>query len=138
MKFGEETGYPEEMLWVVNWKVDAADESPYDRPVDEVLTVWGNSKAEAALLKMGGVAGSRNLAWKMLAAEITTEIWWEVISTIEEPPSNDDDSTLAGQVFSRLSMASGKHYEEIHGLRNDEDGRVELRKLISTILKVVD
>ena len=137
-RFGEETDYPAEMLWVINWKVDAADESPYDRPVDEVLTVWGNSKAQAALLKMGGVAGSRNLAWKMLAAEITTEIWWEVISTIEEPPPNADDRTLAGQVFARLSMASGRHYEEIHGLRKDEDGRVELRKLISTIIRVID
>ena len=138
VKFGEETGYPDEMLWVVKWKVDAADESPYDRPVDEVLTVWGNSKAEAALLKMGGAAGSRNLAWKMLAAEITTEIWWEVITKIEQPPPDSDDSTLAGQAFSRLSMASGRHYEEIYGLRNEEDGRVELRELISIILKVVD
>ena len=138
VQFGEETGYPEEMLWVVNWNVDASDESAYDRPVDEVLTVWGNSKAGEALLKMGGVAGSHNLAWKMLAAEITTEIWWEVISKIEGPPPNDEDSTLVGQVFSRLSMASGRYYEEIHGLRNDEDGREELRKLISTIIKVVD
>ena len=137
-KFSEETEYPEEMLWVVIWKIDEADESPYDRPVDEVLTVWGNSKAEASLSKMGGVAGSRNLAWRMLAAEITTEIWWQVISTIEEPPSNGDASTLAGQIFSHLSMESGRLYEEIHGLRNDEDGRTELRKLISTIVKVVD
>ena len=138
VEFGEETGYPEEMLWVVKWKVDPGDESAYERPVDEVLTVWGNSKAEAALLKMGGVSGSRNLAWKMLAAEITTEIWWEVIRTIEEPPPDTDDSSLAGQVFSRLSMESGKDYEEIHGLPNDEDGRLELRKLISTMLKVVN
>ena len=137
-KFGEDTDYPEQMLWVVNWKVDASDESAYDRPVNEVLTVWGNSKAEEALLKMGGVAGSHNLAWKMLAAEITTEIWWEVISKIEEPPSTGDDSTLAGQIFSRLSMESGRPYEELHGLRNDEDGRLELRKLISTIVKVVN
>ena len=137
-KFGEKTGYPEEILWVVNWEVDPADESPYDRPVDEVLTVWGNSKANAALQKMGGVAGSSNLAWKMLAAEITTEIWWEVISTIEVLPSSGDSSTLAGQVFSRLSMESGMPYEEVHGLRDAEDGRLELRKLISTILKVVD
>ena len=136
--FAEENDYPEEMLWVVNWKVDLADESPYDRPVDEVLAVWGNSKAEAALLKVGGVAGSRNLAWKMLAAEITTEIWWKVISTIEELPSSGDSSTLAGQVFSRLSMESEMPYEEVHGLRDAEDGRLELRKLISTILKVVD
>ena len=137
-KFGEETDYPEEMLWVINWKVDKEDENRFDRPVDEFLTVWGNSKAEAALLKLGGVAGSHNLAWKMLAAEITTEIWWEVISKIKEPPSADDDRTLAGQVFSRLSMESGRPYEEISGLRNDVDGRLELRKLISTIVKVVD
>ena len=137
-KFGEETDYPEEMLWVVHWKVDAADESPYAHPVDEVLTVWGNSNAQAALLKMEGVAGSRNLAWKMLAAEITTEIWWKVISTIEEPPTNDDNSTLAGQIFTRLAMASGRQYDDIHGFRDDEDGRVELRKLISAIIKVVD
>ena len=137
-KFGEETDYPEEMLWVVNWKVDSTDENPYERPVDEVLTVWGNSKAESALQKMGTVAGSHNLAWKMLTAEITTEIWWEVISTIVEPPSDADELTLAGQVFSRLSMESGKSYDDLHELRNDVNGRVELRKLISTIIKVVD
>ena len=137
-KFGEETDYPMEMLWVVNWKIGESDESPYDRPVDEILTVWGNSKAESALEKMGEVAGSRNLGWKMLVAEITTEIWWKVISTIEEPPLADDDSTLAGQVFSRLSMESGRSYEEIHEFRDDEDGRLELRKLISTILRVVN
>ena len=137
-KFSEETDYPEEMLWVVNWKVDATDEGPYDRPVDEVLTVWGNSKAGSTLGKLSGVTGSRNLAWKMLAAEITTEIWWEVISKIDQPPSDVDEHTLAGQVFSKLSMESGKSYDEIYGFRNDEDGRVELRKLISTIIKVVD
>jgi hypothetical protein len=137
-KFGEETGYPEEMLWAIKWNDDRPDERPYDSPVDEVLTVWGNSKAMATLLKIEGVAGSRNLAWKMLAAEITTEIWWEVINTIEEPPSTSDYSTLAGQVFSRLSMESGSSYEEIHGLRDDEHGRLELRKLISTIVRVVD
>ena len=138
VEFGEETGYPEEMLWAVKWHVGASDESPFDRPVDEVLTVWGNSKAEAALHKMGAVPGSRNLAWKMIAAEIITEIWWEVISNIEEPPPNSDDSTLAGQAFNRLSMASGRDYAEIHGLRDDEDGRVELRKSISSIVKVVE
>ena len=137
-KFGEETEYPEEMLWVINWNVDEADDRPYDRPVDEILTVWGNSKAESALQKIGGVSGSRYLAWKMLVAEITTEIWWKVISTIVEPPPITDDSTLAGQVFSRLSMESGKAYEEIMGFGSDEDGRLELRKLISTILKVVE
>ena len=137
-KFGEETDYPEEMLWVVDWKVDSSDDNPYDRPVDEVLTVWCNSKAESALQKMGTITGSRNLAWKMLAAEITTEIWWEVISTIVEPPSDGDERTLAGQVFSGLSMESGKSYDELHELRNEVNGRVELRKLISTIIKVVD
>ena len=137
-EFGEETEFPEEMLWVVNWEMDPADESRYDRPVDEVLTVWVNSKANAALQKMAGAAGARNLAWKMLASEITTEIWWKVISNIEEPPPNADDSTLAGQIFSRLSVASGKDYEEIYGFRDDGEGRVELQKLISIILKVVD
>jgi len=137
-KFGEGTDYPEEMLWVVDWKVDSTDDNPYDRPVDEILTVWGNSKAESTLQKLGTVVSSRNLAWKMLAAEITTEIWWEVISTIVEPPPDSDEHTLAGQVFSRLSMGSGMSYDDIHSLRNDVNGRVELRKLISTIIKVVD
>ena len=137
-KFGEETDYPEEMLWAINWNVPSEDGNSFNRPVDEVLTVWGNSKAEVALSKIGRVAGAGYLAWKMLAAEITTEIWWTVISTIDEPPSTDDDSTLAWQVFSRLSMESGKTFEEIHELRNDEDGRPELRKLVSTIVKVVD
>ena len=137
-RFGEDNDYPEEMLWVVHWKVDRADESAYDRPVDEILTVWGNTKAREALAKMGTVAGSRNLAWKMLAAEITAEIWWEVISKIKEPPPNDDDRTLAEQVFGHLSVASGKNYEEIHGLRSENEGRVEIRKLVSTVLKVVE
>ena len=86
---------------------------------------------------MGEASGSRNLAWKMLAAEITTDIWWEVIRTIEEPPPGDDETTLAGQIFSRLSREAGWDYEEVHTLRNDQDGRVTLRKLISTIFKVV-
>ena len=126
------------MLWTIKWKDDDPGERAYDRPVDEVLVVWGNSKAMATLSKIGGLAGSRSLAWKMLAAEIITEIWWEVISAIEELPSTSDYGTLAGQAFSRLSMVSGNSYEEIHGLRYDEDGRLELRKLISTIVKVVD
>ena len=137
VKFGEDMGFPEEMLWVVRWKVDEADERPYDRPVDEVLTVWVNSKANVPLLKMDGVSGSRNLAWKMLAAEISTEIWWEVIAKIVEPPKDADAGTLSEQIFSRLSQESGLTYEEIHGLRKEEDGRVEIRKLISTILSVV-
>ena len=137
VNFGDEIGYPEEMLWVVKWKVDAADEAAYQRPVDQVLTVWVNSKADAALQAMGEASGSRNLAWKMLAAEITTDIWWEVIRTIEEPPPGDDETTLAGQIFSRLSREAGWDYEEVHTLRNDQDGRVTLRKLISTIFKVV-
>ena len=135
--FGENTDLPEEMLWVVNWKTDPDDESRFERPVDEVLTVWVNSNASTALQKMAGVAGSRNLAWKMLAAEITAEIWWNVISNIQEPPPAGDDSTLAGQIFSRLSAAGGKDYQEIHGFRDEANGLVELRKLISIIIKVV-
>ena len=136
-KFEEETGFPEEMLWVVKWTIDEQGERAYDRPVDEVLTVWVNSKANAPLLKLDGISGARNLAWKMLAAEIATEIWWEVIANIVEPPKQADASTLAGQVFGRLWQESGRSYDEIHDLRKDEEGRLELRKLISTILKVV-
>ena len=138
VEFGGETGFPEEMLWVVRWKVDEEDENPYDHPVNEILTVWVNSKANAPLLKMDAVSGSRNLAWKMLAADITTEIWWQVIANIQETPSEDERDTLAGQVFGRLAQAGGRSYEEIHDFRRDQDGRVEIRKLISSILKVVN
>ena len=138
VEFGGETDFPEEILWFVKWKVDEADDDPYTRPVDEVLIVQVNSKANLPLLNMNGASGSHNLAWKMLAAEITFEIWWKVIAKIAEPPPNDDDSTLAGQIFSRLSMESGKHYDEIHAFRKDDEGPTELRKLISTILRVVD
>ena len=135
--FGEGDEYPAEMLWTVKWMIDKEDDNPYLRPVDEVLMVWGNSKAETPLLKMAGAPGARNLAWRMLAAEIITEIWWEVLQKIAAPPPANDESTLAGQMFSRLSQQSGRPYEEILELRNDEDGRLELRKLISAIVKVV-
>lgn len=137
-EFGEGTEYPGEMLWAVKWMVDEGDDDPYLRPVDEVLMVWGNSKAEAPLLKMAGMPGARNLAWRMLTAEIVTEIWWEVLQKIAAPPPDNDESTLAGQIFSQLSQQSGRSYEEILDLSKDEEGRFELRKLISSIVKVVD
>ena len=132
----EETDYPNEMLWVIKWK--DPDNHAYDIPVEEILTVWVNKKAEEPLLKIGEVASGRNIGWKMLAAEITTEIWHEVLSKIENEPDRDDNESLAGQVFSKMAHQSGRSYAELLDLAKEEDeGRTELRGFISEIIKVV-
>ena len=97
-----------------------------------------NKKAEEPLLKIAKVTQGRNIGWKMLAAEITTEIWYEVLTNIEGEPGEDDTGSLAEQIFSNLAQVSGRSYAEILDLpKEDEDGRTELRGFISQILKVV-
>ena len=130
-----ETAYPDEMLWVISWEEEDRD---YNLPVNDILTVLVNKKADEALAKSAEVKQGRNIAWKMLASEITTEIWCEALTDIQDIPSEDDYETLAGQIFARISSVSGKSYPEILGLMDDEqDGRAKIRGLVSQLIKVV-
>ena len=132
----EETDYPNEMLWVIKWK--ELDDQSYDLPVEDVLTVWMNKKAEEPLMKIAEISQGRNIGWKMLAAEITTEIWHEVLTKIEDVPNEDEYDSLAGQIFTKLARESGKSYAEILDIaKGDEDARTELRSFVSQIVKVV-
>ena len=133
--FGK-TDYPEEMLWVVVW------EDPEDRdfalPVHETLTVWVNKRADQPLQKIAQVAQGGDLGWKMLAAEITTEIWHRVLNTIDNVPMEDDTDSLGGQVFTRLAAISGNSYPELIDMVKDaDDSRTELRGHVARVLKVV-
>ena len=119
-KFGGDTGYPEEALWVIEW--DEPDDGPqFDRPVDQALKVLANEKAEASLRAMGSAPGGNELAWRMLGAEITTQIWADVLTKTETEPDKEETDTLLGQVFARLSRASGLSYPVIS--RNQGVGR---------------
>lgn len=132
----EDTDYPNEMLWIINWK-DREDRT-FALPVEEVLTVWVNKRADIPLRKIAEVREGRNLGWKMLAAEITGEIWYEVLTKIEDIPDSDDTDTLAGQVFAHLAHVSGMSYPEVKEIVGDDDeGRTELRRYVSEVLRVV-
>ena len=139
VEFGGDTGIPDELLWKIEWMSPVEDEDTYNRPVNEALTVWVNAKAEAKLNALGAVRGSGDLAWKMLASEIVTQIWSDVLRNVAEEPDVSDRETLAGQVFARLSSASGKPYSEIKRMADLEDGDSlsELRGLIAQLLRVV-
>ncbi len=136
-EFGGDSVYPAELLWAIKWHDPEEDTDRYNRPVNEVLTVYVNSKAQDALTKMDNVRGTNDLAWKMLAAEITTRIWADVLSNIEELPDEDDTATLIGQVFARLSRAGDIDYSKVKDLVEQDDSLLELRSLIHEILKVV-
>ena len=73
VRFGGDTGYPDQALWVIQW-TDGEDDAHFERPVDQVLTVMVNEKAEGPLSAMDEVHGANDLAWRMLAADITTQI----------------------------------------------------------------
>ena len=136
VKFGEGNHYPEQSLWVIEWK-DLDDEAPFERPVGEVLTVLVNEKAESSLRAMNEVHGSNDLGWRMLAADITTQIWADLLSKTENEPNEEDHETLAGQVFARLSRASGIPYSDLKSLVGQDDSREELRSFVAQILNVV-
>ena len=136
VEFGGDSGYPEEALWVLEWK-PSDDDDPLQRPVDEVLIVRGNKKAEESLIVMGQVQGADELAWRMMAAEITTQIWADVLAKTDVEPDEGDTETLAGQVFARLADISGLPYPEIKGLAGQDDSLTDLRNLVARVLKVV-
>ena len=136
-EFGGDIGYPDELLWTIKWHDTYEDDDRYDRPVGEVLTVWGNKKAEERLTNMDRTPGSEGLAWRMMAAEITTQIWADVLRGTEIEPSEDNGDTLVGQVFRNLSRLSGRPYGELKELTEQHDSLTELRSLVSKALKVV-
>lgn len=132
----QETDYPDEMLWVVRWK-DPEDHD-FALPVHETLTVWVNKRADQPLQRISQVPQGGDLAWKMLAAEITTEIWHRVVTTIEDAPVVEDTESLGGQVFTRLAHSSGMEYYNLMDIvKEAEDSRTEIRSHVARVLKVV-
>ena len=133
--FGE-MGYPEEMLWVVKWQ--DPEDSSFVLPVHETLRVLVNKRADQPLQRIAQVAQGGDLGWKMLAAEITTEIWHRVLDTIDDSPAEDDNESLGGQVFTRLAAVSGNSYPELIDMVKDaDDSRTELRGHVARVLRVV-
>ena len=135
-EFGGDNGYPDEALWVIEWR-DSDDDHQFERPVHEVLSVVVNLKAEVPLNEMGSTQGASDLAWRMLAADITTQICADVLSKIDYEPDENDKETLAGQVFARLSRVGNVPYTDIKGLVERDDSLTELRNMVAKILKVV-
>ena len=137
VQFGGDTGQPAEALWVIDWKESEEDVHRFERPVEEVLTVLVNREAEAPLRLMAEVSGANDLGWRMLAADIITQIWADVLGNTAVEPDEADTETLVGQVFARLSRESGLAYPQIKELAQQNDSLTELRSLVATILRVV-
>ena len=136
-EFGGNSGYPDEALWAIKWHDTAADEDDFRRPVAQVLTVLVNTKAEPPLSAMGQVQGVNDLAWRMLAADVTTHIWATVLTRTSDLPQQEDTETLAGQVFARLSQVSGLSYQGVKDLAPLADDCVELRNLVAKVIRIV-
>ena len=138
-EFGPPTDYPDELLWAIEWLPTEEDGNPYKRPVKEALIVRGNTKAQQMLLDMNRVPGSHGLVWKSIASEIVTDIWTTVVAGCDEDPpiEGDEDDTLAGQVFNRISAEADMPFEEVPSLVADAPDYTELRKIIAKVIKVV-
>ena len=136
VKFGGDMGYPEDALWVIEWSEPEGGQE-YELPVDQVLKVLANDRAQEPLRLAGGVHGANDIAWRMMAADIATQIWADVLKNYEGEPKEDDRETLVGQIYARLSRVSGLPYPEIRGLVQRDDSLVSLRNHVTTILRVV-
>ncbi len=137
VEFGGSTQYPDELLWAIRWHDDVEDPESYSRPVSEVLTVLVNKKAEERLIAMNAASGAGDMAWRMLASEITVQIWADALKHTTEVPDDDEAETLLGQIFSRLSSVSGKSYAEVKGLAQQNDSLSDLRGLVARLYRVV-
>ena len=135
----EGSEHPVETLWVIEWREDIPER--YDCRVEEALRVLVNRRVEQPLLNMNRVAGVNSLGWKLMAADITTQIWADVLENVEDEPGESDHESLAGQVFSRLAAASGMSYAELPDLIHGDDRRAdklsELRGLVAKLFNVV-
>ena len=138
-EFGVGNDYPKEALWHIKWKDAAAadSESPFAVPVEDALMVYMNKAAEQQLSVISQVAGAEGFAWRILASEITAQIWAVVLRETQNEPDENDADTLAGQVFARLSEISGKPYSELTDLADADDGLAELRHLVARLYQVV-
>ena len=136
VEFGDGNDRPKEALWVIEPR-STYDEGDFRLPVSDLLTVLVNASAQNSLQAMDEARGSSGLAWRMLAADITTQIWANVLSNIDYEPEEDDTETLAGQVFSQLAAASGLPYVDIKELVGEDGHNTALRNLVAKILKVV-
>ena len=137
-EFDGSDDYPKEALWRIDWRETADNpDSPFALPVGRALTVYMNTAAEAQLTAISQVAGAEGFAWRILAADIATQIWAVVLGETEIEPDEDDADTLAGQTFARLFRVSGKPYSELRSLA-DPDGRLEeLRSLAARCFEIV-
>lgn len=136
-EFGGDTDYPEEALWVIDWNPEVEDEDICSRPVGEALIVLGNEKAQESIEAMAAVPGSNDMGWKMMASDIITQIFADVIGKTDPLPEEDDIESLSGQVFARLHIATNKPYLEIKELVRQDDSLTELRSAVAVILKLV-
>ena len=136
-EFGGDTNYPEEALWIIEWKPEVEVEDICSRPVGEALIVLGNEKAQEPIEAMAAVPGSNDMGWKMMASDITTQIFADVLCRTDPLPDEDDIESLSGQVFTRLRSVTGKNYIEIKELASLDDSLTELRSAVSVILKLV-
>ena len=138
-EFGPPSDYPAELLWAIEWFDADGDDNPYKRPIEEALIVRGNAKVEKLLLDMNRVPGAKGLVWKSIASEIVTDIWTTVITGCEDDPpeEQEDDETLAVQVFKRIATEADIPYEEIPSLIANAPDYTELRKIVAQAVKVV-
>lgn len=131
--------HPKEALWRIDWLPSemSDSETPFALPVEHALVVRMNKAADQQLSAISQVAGAEGFAWRILAADIATQIWAVVLRETEIEPDQDDADTLAGQTFKRLSNVSGKSYSELRALA-EPDGRLEeLRSLAARCFEVV-
>ena len=135
-QFGDDTGYPDSMLWAIKWH-DPESEETLLGPVHEALTVYVNARAESPLNAISELPSSTDLAWRMLASDITTQIWTHVLTKSAITPDINDRDSLLGQVYSRLSDLSGLSYSDIQELAESEADPNELRSYVSRIIEVV-
>ena len=140
IEFGGNSSYPKESLWHIEWHIRNDDDdsgSPFALPVEQALTVYLNRAADPQLTAISQVAGAEGLAWRILAAEIITQIWAVVLKETQNEPDANDTDTLAGQTFAHLSRVSEMPYSELRALAEPDSGLTELRHLVSQLLGVV-
>ena len=133
-------GYPKEALWVIEWTGgDFDEEEVFNRPIGEVLMVYLNNAAEATLNEMDEALG-KGMAYKMLATEILTQIFSDVIEHMKNEPTPGDTSTLAHQVLAKIEGVTGMDFDTIREtLKPDSDiSHKDLRNYVAQVCKLVN
>lgn len=139
MEFDGSDDYPKEALWQIEWRETADNpESPFALPVGMALTVYMNTAAEAQLNAISEARGAEGFAWRILAADIATQIWAVVLKETQIEPDENDTDTLAGQTFARLSRVSGMSYSDLLGLVDSDGKLTALRSLTARCFEVVN